>query len=46
MQANARYVFEDGSGQRTSTRVASIEMPGETLGTRISAERLVRPQVR
>ena len=46
MHAKARYVFDDGSGQRTSQRVASIERPGETFGTRISAERLIRPQVR
>ena len=44
--AKARYVFDDGSGQRTSSRVPSIDLPGETIGTRMSAERLVRPQVR
>ena len=27
-------------------RVPSIDFPGETIGTRISADRLVRPQVR
>ena len=46
MQAKARYGLEDGSGQRSSTRVASIGCPGETFGTRISAERLIRPHVR
>ena len=44
--AKARYVFDDGSGQRTSTRVPSMDLPGETIGTRMSAERFVRPQVR
>ena len=44
--ANARYVLDEGSGQRTSARVPSIDLPGETFGTRISAERFVRPQVR
>ena len=44
--ANARYVLDDGSGQRTSIRMPSAERPGETFGTRMSAERLVRPQVR
>ena len=44
--AKARYVFEDGSGQRTSTRVPSMDLPGETIGTRMRAERFVRPQVR
>src|SRR4029078_12282034 len=44
--ANARYVFDDGSGQRTSQRVPSIDLPGDTIGTRMSAERFVRPQVR
>jgi hypothetical protein len=44
--ANARYVFEDGSGQRTSARVPSVDLPGDTFGTRISADRFVRPHVR
>ena len=44
--ANARYVFDDGSGQRTSARVPSTERPGDTIGTRMRADRLVRPQVR
>ena len=26
--AKARYVFEDGSGQRTSARVPSMDLPG------------------
>ena len=43
--AKARYVLEDGSGQRTSARVPSIDLPGEIIGTRMRAERFVRPQV-
>ncbi len=38
-------MFEAGSGHRTSMRVPSIDLPGDTIGTRMSADRFVRPQV-
>jgi len=43
MTAKARYGLQDGSGQRSSTRVAAV-WPPRIEGTRIRAERLVRAQ--
>src|SRR5215210_320671 len=39
--ANVRYGLHDGSGQRSSIRVA-FSLPGWYMGTRTSAERLRR----